>query len=665
MNNTEQDRLRTLRALDLLDTLPEQEYDQLVELASEICGTPISLVSLVDEQRQWFKAAKGLSMTETHRDVSFCAHAIIQNTLFEIENAAEDLRFYDNALVTGELGIRFYAGMPLQAPDGQPIGTLCVIDTVPRTLTESQRRALRILTRQAEAQIALRAKQKALEQALAENQRLTASLQKSNNLFLAFMNHGPFMGYMKDAAGRFVFYNQQLATHFNIEHDAWLGKFDSELFPPEVAATFREHDLKVLAGNTPIKFDEVTPGPNGGLTQWHSFKFPCRQANGEVFVAGMSVDVTAELARKAELQSSLQEKNALTKSLEDSRLLFHTFLDSSPNLVYLKSEDGRYVFYNRLFAEYYGISQSEWIGKTFSDVLPTDLADRIRIEDAALLLNAQRTETQCEIPDATGQRRIFKSMKFTYSNAEGQKMIGGVDVEVTAQIHREQQLKEANRLLDQLATTDSLTGIANRRAFEADLAIEFANSLRRKRSLAMLLMDIDNFKRRNDELGHAAGDRALQIIGRVLSQPGRAGDLPARLGGEEFAVLLPDTDLAGAMVVALRIQSLLAQENAGPLPLTLSIGVVCLDETIQTPERLIACADDAMYQAKRNGKNCIVVHQERVAQLLNAVRPVPRPPVSAPPPTPQPAAAAIPTPRSFSFAALKLKRRKRRSRIEL
>ncbi len=621
MIKNEEDRLNTLHALELLDTLPEEEYTQLVELASEICGTPISLVSLVDEHRQWFKASIGLSAKETHRNLSFCAHAILQPSLFEVQNATQDTRFQNNALVTGELGIRFYGGMRLQAPDGHAIGTLCVIDTVPRILTESQRRALKILSSQVEARIALRAKKKALESALAENQRLIASIQKTNDLFLAFMNHGPFMGYMKDAAGRFVFYNQQVASQFNVQQDAWIGKSDADLFPPEVAAAFREHDLKVLAGDSPIEFDEITPNQDGEVTRWRSFKFPCRQEGGEVFLAGISVDVTAEFARKAELERSLQEKNALSKGLEDHRTLFQTFLDSTPNIIYLKSQDGHYVFYNSLFAKLHNISQSAWLGRLSYDVLPPEFSDRVRAQDAALLVSGRRIEIQYEIPDAAGYIRIFKSVKFICSDANGKTMIGGVDVEVTAEVERERQLKDANRLLDELATTDSLTGIANRRAFEADLAIEFANALRRKRSLAMLLMDIDNFKRRNDELGHAAGDRALKIIGRVLTQSGRAGDLPARIGGEEFAVLLPDTNLAGAKVVAARIQSLLAQEHAGMLPLTLSIGVACLDETIHTPERLIACADDAMYQAKRNGKNCIIVHQECVALLMNAARP--------------------------------------------
>ncbi len=613
----EEDRLHTLRDLELLDTLPEEEYNQLVELASEICGTPISLVSLVDEHRQWFKAAKGITVAETHRNLSFCAHAIQQPDLFVVEDATKDLRFVDNELVTGSLGIRFYAGTPLQAPDGNSIGTLCVIDTVPRILTTSQRNALATLGRQVEVRVALRAKQKTLEAALADNERLTNSLCKSNDLFRAFMDHNPFMGYIKDAAGRFVFYNRKLSEHFGIAPGEWIDKTDADLFPPEFAETYREHDLQVLASDCAIEFDEVSRGAvDDELTYWRSCKFPFRQPDGELMLAGISMDVTESLQREAQLQRSLAEKNALALHLESSRSLFHAFADLSPYLTYLKTEDGRYIFYNRLYAERFGVSQTEWIGKCSYDMLPPELVESVRAVDQDVLASGKRVETENTRLEPDGTSRTYRSVKFTYCDADGQRMIAGIATEITEHVKREQALTEANRRLDQLATTDALTGIPNRRAFETALTTEFSNSIRRKRTLSVLLMDIDDFKRRNDQLGHGKGDEALQILASVLTRSGRMPDLPARVGGEEFAVLLPETDAAGAIAAARRIQALLAQEDAGPLPLTVSIGVACLNDTIQCWEQLVAAADTAMYEAKRSGKNCIVAHHDHVAKLM-------------------------------------------------
>lgn len=148
----EAERLSALRALMLLDTPPEERFDRLVRFAAEQLDTPIAMVSLVDGQRQWFKARVGLDDTESARDVSFCGHAILKEEVFVVEDARSDPRFEDNPLVVGEPHIRFYAGAPLSAPGGHRIGTLCVIDTVPRalsTLELSILEALRCLANEA------------------------------------------------------------------------------------------------------------------------------------------------------------------------------------------------------------------------------------------------------------------------------------------------------------------------------------------------------------------------------------------------------------------------------------------------------------------------------------------------------------------------------------
>ncbi len=171
-------RLAALVKTGLLDSAPETGFDDLVAVAAHICGVPISLVSLVDSHRQWFKARVGLDATETPRDVAFCAHAIHSDSLLVVPDALQDTRFYDNPLVTGGPLIRFYAGAPIHAPDGDRIGTLCVIDRVPRQLTDEQLEALARLGRQVEAQIALRA-------ALADAQ----SLARARSNLMAIVAH--------------------------------------------------------------------------------------------------------------------------------------------------------------------------------------------------------------------------------------------------------------------------------------------------------------------------------------------------------------------------------------------------------------------------------------------------------------------------------------------
>jgi len=170
-------RLKVLWQYEVLDTVPEEVFDDLVELAGAICETPIALISLVDESRQWFKAKVGLSANETSRDTSFCAHAILQPDLFIVPDATKDDRFKDNPLVVMDPKIRFYAGAPLVTPDGHALGTLCILDKVPRELTPAQAKALRVLARLAVTQLELRRHSKELAKARDDTQFLKRELE--------------------------------------------------------------------------------------------------------------------------------------------------------------------------------------------------------------------------------------------------------------------------------------------------------------------------------------------------------------------------------------------------------------------------------------------------------------------------------------------------------
>ena len=475
-SESEDARSRVLWTRELLACQPEQDCEELVRLTASLCGAPTALMTLLDERHQWFRTSEGLRLGETPREVAFCAHAIRQTGLLVVKDALMDARFSANPLVTTEPALRFYAGVPLYTADGHALGTLCVVDIVPRILTAEQAHTLQVMGRQIAGRLELLVQRKMLDDIAKEKDKATAGLQASEELFRAFMNASPFLSYIKDAAGRLLCYNRSFAQRFGVSEYAWLGRTDEQLWSRNLTKSVRTHDLEVMAGGQIVETEEHIRGADGAISSLRSFKFPCHDSAGNVLLAGVAVDVSEEVAHKAELE--------------------------------------RY--------------------------------------------------------------------------------------------HRE--LEEANDQLRRLAVTDELTGLRNRRAFEERLVMEFSMARRRKRQLSVLLIDVDDFKAINDQWGHAAGDEVLRRLGMILRTTVRLPDLPARYGGEEFVVLLPESGEESAMGLARRVMQRIAAEEWENGPVTISMGMSSMNESLMNGYQLVELADEALYAAKRAGKNRVMVH---------------------------------------------------------
>ena len=288
----EEERLVALRGLAVLDTPPEAEFDALVQAAALVCGVPISLVSLVDASRQWFKANHGLAgASETPREQAFCAHAILQDGIFEVADAAADPRFADNPLVLGAPDIRFYAGAPLRLADGQPVGTLCVIDRQARKLTATQRQILRHL-----GDAAARA---------LDTRRHAQAFAVSQGRFRALSDTAPLGVYATDADGACTYTNDRWQAIYGLSARESLGQgWSRTLHPLDKAAVFARWQASA-AQKTDFDMEFRIQHDDGKVLHVRSVSRPVIDEAGRVTgYVGSVEDITLRQQREQALRKS-------------------------------------------------------------------------------------------------------------------------------------------------------------------------------------------------------------------------------------------------------------------------------------------------------------------------------------------------------------------------
>ncbi len=314
--DNESTRLARLHELAVLDTDAEPIFDSLTGIAARLCGVPIALVGLVDAQRQWFKSCIGLGVRETSRDVAFCAHAILDDAVMEVADAQLDPRFAGNPLVTGDPHIRFYAGAPITLPGGERIGTLCVIDRVPRRLDDTQKALLAqlagtaaqaLLMRERALAAALRSRQR-LEAELGELKAATQALGASERRFRELSEASPVGVFHTDAGGRCTYTNSRWHEIYGLSLDQSLGEGWCHGVHPDDRASVFEQWRQAAQVESEFSMQFRVRRPDGVVRQVRSRGRPVLGDGGEV--SGY-VGVVADITDSLQLQQKLHESEAL------------------------------------------------------------------------------------------------------------------------------------------------------------------------------------------------------------------------------------------------------------------------------------------------------------------------------------------------------------------
>ncbi len=572
---SEEERLRALASYGIVDTPPEFAFDEITRLAALLLDVPSAAISLVDEQRQWFKARTGIDFQETPREHAFCAYAVEARKFFEVTDAADDVRFAKNPLVTRENGIRFYAGAPMFDAAGYCLGTVCVFDTSPRApLSSSQRQALGDL-----AQLAVERIQERLSRIEGE---VAASVVTATSDAVLAVGNDCRITFWNPGAERMFGYDAAVAIGQSLDLILPGGEF---AMPPFGGPATPGSEDKALPIGTTVELEAHRASGERLPVELSIARWNGEGQDGKEGFAAIIRDVTD--------RKSLEQDRASTRAFLD------TIIEQLPAMLFVKdSVTRRYLLLNKVGEEVIGRPASEVIGRTDRELFP-DVGKGYYDRDTSVLNSDDVEFSESAFTNDDGRHVMLRTKRLVV-DAPGseKKFILGLSEDVT-------DLRRNERRAFKLAHYDSLTGLFNLNSFVSRME----RLIVEKAAFAVLLIDLDRFKAVNDQFGHLIGDQLLLEVGNRLRSLVDIEDVIARIGGDEFAIIVVGRDAA---MRARRVASAVVDALYHPYTIdrfeayaSACIGIFVSPRDGQTVDGLRQAADLALYQAKEIGRGKI------------------------------------------------------------
>ena len=485
-------RLKALHDLDVLDSPSEAEFDALVNVASLVCGVPFSLISLVDTDRQWFKANKGLDgVSETPRSLAFCAYAILGDDVMEVPDVTRDPRFSDNALVNGAPNIRFYAGAPMVLTDGSHVGTLCVIDDQPRQLDATQRQILQSLAVAAA---------RALEgrKAIRNQVKIMRALHKSEMLLDRTGAMARMGGWEIDLATSNIFWSKETQRIHGV-HDDYVPVMEDAInfYAPEARPV-----IQAAVG------EGMTSGKGWDL------ELPFIRLDGTpiwVRTVGMVEFEDGQPVRMVGSVQDVTERRNADAVINRQRLAMSMLVNAIPDPIFHKDREGRYLMCNDAYSALVGRTPEQVKGLVCEDLFPADVAVAMRVRDGAVLKTLKRVGAEHWITYPDGRRLLVETMVSPMQGEDGETTgLLGVSRDITNRKEAESAIHRAKEAAEEATQLKS--------DFLANMSHEIRTPMNAIIGMSHLALKTDMTPRQRDYITkvHSSGQHLLGIINDIL-----------------------------------------------------------------------------------------------------------------------------------------------------